>query len=78
MTVSNGSVNGLCEIAPVKSVKFWKRSLSALYVPITAYTQSGYSKVRNKLSREAEHMPTSRQQCWNTSPATVLKLEIGR
>lgn len=77
MTASNGSVNGLCEIAPMKSVKFWKRSLSMLYVPITAYTQSGYRKVRNGLSREAKHMPTSRQQCWNASPMTVLKLKTG-
>ena len=76
MTVSNGFVDGLCEIMPVKSMKFWKRSLSALYVHITTVWITGYHKVKNRL-REAEYMPTSRQQCWDASPMTVLRLKTG-
>lgn len=70
MTVSNGFMDGLCEIMPVKSMKFWKRSLSALYVHITTVWITGYHKVKNRL-REAEYMPTSRQQCWDASPMTT-------
>jgi hypothetical protein len=84
MTVSNGSVNGLCEIAPVKSVKFWKRSLSVLYVPIIAYTQSGYRKVRNRLSqgsrayayKQAAMLERLSCDCTETQNRALKKAEV--